>query len=72
MGGLKLRKSMIGLILTIIGVVIIFLTLSLNTMDVFLDSDAMYTCYLMLLIGGVFLMLGTFILAERLKGWARR
>ena len=67
-----MNKNMIGLILTGVGFLIIVITLSLFTFEVFYDIDAMGVCQLSLAIGGLLLFLGIFILVERFKGWARR
>ena len=67
-----MNKNLIGIILILIGFIIVFATLSLNTIYVLADATGLQICYLLVVIGGIFMMLGVYILAERFKGWARR
>lgn len=67
-----MNKSLIGLIITIIGFIIFVSTGYIFQTTSIFDTDAMNVCYIMVLISGTLMMVGIFIMAERLKQWIRR
>ena len=67
-----MSKSLIGWILTIIGIIIIVATIYMNQSTSIFDVEASQVYYLLVVIGGFLVLIGTFILSKRFDLWAGR
>ena len=62
-----MEKNLIGLILTVIGLIIIFVTFYLNKTNPIFGETPTVICWTMLLLGIIIVLIGTFIMAGDLK-----
>ena len=67
-----MSKSLIGWILTIIGIIIIVATIYMNQSTSIFDVEASQVFYLLVVIGGFLVLIGIFILSKRFDLWAGR